>query len=866
MKKRPLLLLCVAILSLFALASCAFPPPGGEAPPAEEEKDEQGLLYTLLEDDTYAVSVGDAAGCREIVIPASFKDKPVSEISASGFVGSWALKKLTVLGNELTTVGASAFRGCARLAEISLPNSVVVIGEYAFYNCEALTDAVLGTGIGAIGDYAFYSCKTLAEVMLPEGLLRIGKGAFYKCEALINVAVPASVESIGASAFEGCSTMESIQLPFVGNNKNANNDVHFGDIFGTLKAESVPNSLKNVVLTSGTQIPPEAFKDCAGLRTISLPATLRAVGADAFEGCDAIESVYVSDLAAFCAIRFGSAAANPASLAGGLIIGEEALSGELRIPDSVESVGDYCFAGFTKITSLVVSEGVGSIGVSAFENCTGLTSVFVADNVERIGFSAFAGCESLSLLSVPFTGDKKDGTGVTHLGYIFGSESREGSRQRVPSALKTVVLTASTVAYSAFYECESVEEIRFTASITSIGNHAFAACSALSRIVLPESVQSIGAFAFLHCSALSEIVIPNGVTSVGERCFYGCSSLTSAWIGGELLEIAAETFADCVLLSRLVFAEQAKLSVIGTNAFYGCTSLGEIHLPASVTEIGELAFHGCTGITSVVLPEGLEIIQNGAFDECKNLAFVTFGSSIKVFGENVFRNCKISYTVEGGANYVGPAENPYLVLVRLNVRSSSCAVNARTKTIANGAFRDCMRLRSVTLPGGITAISRHAFAKCSALTSIVIPEGVKTVGYGAFEACSSLSSVSMPSTLEEIGQFAFDTCRSLLSIHIPDSVTLIEDCAFFKCEALAEIVLGAGVTSIGNTAFSAESIERVFYKGSAAAFDSIAIGEHNNEPLCNATRYYYSETAPEQADRYWHYGASGEICIWGNPA
>ena len=49
--------------------------------------------------------------------------------------------------------------------------------------------------------------------------------------------------------------------------------------------------------------------------------------------------------------------------------------------------------------------------------------------------------------------------------------------------------------------------------------------------------------------------------------------------------------------------------------------------------------------------------------------------------------------------------------------------------------------------------------------------------------------------------------------------------------------------------------------GTAGDWDAIEI-LNDNEDLINATRYYYSETAPTEAGNYWHYDANGEIEVW----
>ncbi len=71
-----------------------------------------------------------------------------------------------------------------------------------------------------------------------------------------------------------------------------------------------------------------------------------------------------------------------------------------------------------------------------------------------------------------------------------------------------------------------------------------------------------------------------------------------------------------------------------------------------------------------------------------------------------------------------------------------------------------------------------------------------------------------------------------------------------------EIVLPNSITSIEQGAFySCENLKRVYYAGSESDWDKIAIDltDGKNDDLVSAVRYYYSETQPATAGRYWHY-------------
>ena len=51
------------------------------------------------------------------------------------------------------------------------------------------------------------------------------------------------------------------------------------------------------------------------------------------------------------------------------------------------------------------------------------------------------------------------------------------------------------------------------------------------------------------------------------------------------------------------------VTIIGPNAFYRCTNLGNIVIPDSVTSIGRVAFYGCTSLTNVTLGNGITMID-----------------------------------------------------------------------------------------------------------------------------------------------------------------------------------------------------------------------------------------------------------------
>lgn len=63
----------------------------------------------------------------------------------------------------------------------------------------------------------------------------------------------------------------------------------------------------------------------------------------------------------------------------------------VTIPEGVTSIGGSAFSGCTGLTNVTIPEGVTIIGGGAFYGCTSLTSVTIPDSVTTIGATAFSG-------------------------------------------------------------------------------------------------------------------------------------------------------------------------------------------------------------------------------------------------------------------------------------------------------------------------------------------------------------------------------------------------------------------------------------------------------------------------------------------
>ena len=167
-------------------------------------------------------------------------------------------------------------------------------------------------------------------------------------------------------------------------------------------------SITSVIISDGvTTIGTSAFNGCSNLTTLTVPPSLTSIGQNAFSGCWAMESLYISDLTAWCNISFGTYDSSPFCRNGYLIYvggGDLYVNGTkvttLTIPDGVTEIKNHAFYGCACITDIQFNQ-VTSIGNEAFNGCHGLTEVTIPEGVTAIGNYGFAYCTHLQSISIP---------------------------------------------------------------------------------------------------------------------------------------------------------------------------------------------------------------------------------------------------------------------------------------------------------------------------------------------------------------------------------------------------------------------------------------------------------------------------------
>ncbi len=355
----------------------------------------KGLSYSLR-GSSYAVTGMGSCTDELLLIPPEYLGLPVTTI---GFGAFW-----NVYGHDF---------------EVVIPASVTTIEAHTFSNaCVKKVSFAEGSLLTSIGASAF-SCSQIPSIVLPEGLKTIDEDAFSACRYLAEVTVPSTLERIGKDAFNFGTHVEKV---FV-SDLTKWCQIEFGNEY------SNPASMAQMFLTDGTVVAhvnlPEGVEKISAyafcrvwtIKTLTLPSTLKSVGAGAFKECNSI-SMHISDLASYCAVSFADRDAKP----GGYLYLNGVLLQDLIIPDGVTEIGSYTFSCFYSTRSLYLPDDVLRAGVGAFRGCNlqevrlsenlveipqemlaanEMLSVVIPASVTRIGADAFQNCTHLESIEIP---------------------------------------------------------------------------------------------------------------------------------------------------------------------------------------------------------------------------------------------------------------------------------------------------------------------------------------------------------------------------------------------------------------------------------------------------------------------------------
>lgn len=519
------------------------------------------------------------------------------------------------------------------------------------------------------------------------------------------------------------------------------------------------------------------------------------------------------------------------------------LSGEVVLPQSVETLGEGAFRG-TACTKFTFEAGskMTAMGDSVFANCGKLTEVEnFPSGITKIPDSSFMSDKVLA--KVTYAAPEKM-TGI-------GASAFSGCEVLVSDAsYSPITENMVTIGASAFMGCkgEQFTTVTIPASVTKLEQNTFANCLSLATVTFTntESVTEIAAMCFANDGALTECELPAKLEVLGDSAF-GATALTHVRIPVTLRE-AKQPFSECQQIGQIEWEEgltkvidnlfqnmksslkvdfQDQITEIGNHAFDSGSITG-ITGTNNLVKIGEYAFNSCKGISGKVelpavteihayafskifatdfeISQNITLIDNGAFMNCTNLkainkndgvADVDLGNMTKLaeIGKQAFSGCSsiVSLRLSGTITKINDSAFSELTTLA-NVKFNDNG-EAGTTELGSSVFSGCTNLVEVSTAKNVGIIGSSAFSGCIKLMRLNLAEGLQIIKSGAFSGCARLEG-ALPEGVSEKYSSASGAKVMLPNeksvLEIPGTVTAIEDSAFANCYSADETLQADG--------------------------------------------------------------------------
>jgi hypothetical protein len=217
--------------------------------------------------------------------------------------------------------------------------------------------------------------------------------------------------------------------------------------------------------------------------------------------------------------------------------------------------------------------------------------------------------------------------------------------------------------------------------VVALGSYALYGCNKIHFVVLPKALERICDHAFMNCTALLSISLPPSVKSIGRRAFNNCTWLRSVNLNNcTHLEHGYEVFLQCPSLERFYVSQRNNAFLIAGNTLLsrdgetlvaGLLKKGVRNRLHNSKNDAEVARNGKTN----------KIVQDDKTTPATSAAGLALAipdsSRIKALGPFAFYD-----------NYM-----------------ISCTIPKTLRTIDEGAFMGCKRLKKLVFLGDAPAIT-----------------------------------------------------------------------------------------------------------------------------------------------------------------
>ena len=269
--------------------------------------------------------------------------------------------------DTVTDIGSYAFAYSAIYGDVVIPDSVTSIGEGAFMGCIGISSVKFPSGLDTVPVNCFRDCKSLTEFKTDGTIAKYMRECFRECVALYDIDISSSTTTIQDNAFYNCASLH-----------------------GALHFESIQSLGSN------------AFCNCAGIEDVYFEEFV--FNTNVFSGCQGLKNFYVSEYNTKYATVDGILFSKDLKTLYRYPMGK--LLSEYTIPDSVEIIDSYAFAGcggssglltsnhYVYLKKIVIGPNVTTIRNNAFQY-TSVTDMYFPSNVTSVGENVLSNCPNL---------------------------------------------------------------------------------------------------------------------------------------------------------------------------------------------------------------------------------------------------------------------------------------------------------------------------------------------------------------------------------------------------------------------------------------------------------------------------------------
>lgn len=354
--------------------------------------------YTVTDGEVTISGFSTVNTSVDLVIPAEIDGLPVAQIGSKAFYGQDCLKSV-IFPNSIQKIGSYAFDSCDNLESINLPNGLKEISSFAFAYCRKLTsDLYIPESVELIDKCAFDDDCGITSIVFDENSkCKIGQNAF-SYTFIESITIPEGVECGGAFGY--CIKLKTADIKgkpyiyetvYIINGKREVKVSYPGCMFEGCEA------LETVTLSDSFELYAVMFSECSSLKSVKFGKELSpsVIEENTFRNCKSLEKENIN-------IDFSKVT----QVDKYAFYNCENMNFDMQNDfPSLKTVKGHSFDGCKKLHNLSL-ENITSVGDYAFAHCDSLKSIEIPSG-HYMSRCTFLGCTGIE--TVTFSGQMNAG-------------------------------------------------------------------------------------------------------------------------------------------------------------------------------------------------------------------------------------------------------------------------------------------------------------------------------------------------------------------------------------------------------------------------------------------------------------------------